>query len=170
MLEFFLIVKQAQQKRSDSTLHLLVPPEASYHTVAIAIMLHLEHRALVRFIDTIQRLRHHTVEPRALKPLKPIRRNTAIGRRRRQMNRRSHSNQRLLQRFSSKSKGLIPQIARSLTKQIEKYHCRRTLLRQQLDSRCRRMQTQLQFLEIERAALGNHNLAISHIARGQTAA
>src|ERR1700744_831254 len=56
------------------------------------------------------------------------------------------------------------EILASLAKQVKTYEGRRCLLRQQFYSRRCRMNTKLEGIEIKRAANGDHDLAIQHIA------
>ncbi len=130
-------------------------------------MLHLQHHALVRLIRPIHRLRHHPIESRALKPLEPIRRDASVPRRRSHMNRRSRPAQHLLQPPPPLRKRRLPQILLPHPKQIEKHHRSRTLLRQHLHPRSRRMNPQLQRIKIQPVLRRNHNLAIQHTALRQ---
>src|SRR6202035_2674711 len=67
-------VKQAEQKRPDRrAVVAFVPSKARHHAIAVALMLNLEHRALVRLISARNRLGHNPVEARAFKAPEPIR-------------------------------------------------------------------------------------------------
>src|SRR5882762_5156207 len=68
------IVIQAEQKRTHCrSLASFVPSKAGHDAIAVALMLDLEHHAFVRLIGAGDRLRHYTVEARALKTPEPIR-------------------------------------------------------------------------------------------------
>ena len=83
------IVEKAEQQRADrGALALLVPSKAGNHAVAIALVLDLEHHALVRLVGPGNRLGHHAVETRAFEAAKPIRRDARFAGCRRQMDRR----------------------------------------------------------------------------------
>src|SRR5271156_5438208 len=67
-------VKQAEQKRADRcAVAALVPSKARHHAIAVALMLDLEHHALVRLIRAGNRLGHNPVEASAFKAPEPIR-------------------------------------------------------------------------------------------------
>src|SRR5262245_25530481 len=68
------VVEEAEQQRSDRrALRVLVPAKSGDDAIALALMLHLQHRALVRLIETRHLLRHHAVEPSAFESLEPVR-------------------------------------------------------------------------------------------------
>src|SRR6202022_2976396 len=79
-------VKQAEQKRSDRrAVASFVPSKASHDAIAVALMLDLEHHALVRLIGAGNRLGHNPVEARAFKAPEPIQRDVWFTRCRGQM-------------------------------------------------------------------------------------
>ena len=68
------IVEETEQQRADcGALAFLVPAEAGDDAVAIALVLHLEHHALVRLVGAGTRLGHDAVETGALEAAEPIR-------------------------------------------------------------------------------------------------
>src|SRR5271155_491362 len=74
MLQRARIVIQAEQKRSHCrALASFVPSKARHDTIAVALVLDLEHHALVGLIGAGSRLGHYAVEARAFKALEPIR-------------------------------------------------------------------------------------------------
>src|SRR5260370_7364793 len=57
-------VKQAEQKRADRrAVASFVPSKASHDTIAVALVLDLEHHALVRLIRPRNRLAHNPLHP-----------------------------------------------------------------------------------------------------------
>src|SRR5207237_5429243 len=63
VLEVRRVVEEAEEERADrGTVRVLVPAKAGDDAVALALVLHLEHHALVRLIDTRLRLGHHAVQ------------------------------------------------------------------------------------------------------------
>ncbi len=73
MLQRTACVIQAEQQGTDRfALAILVPAEAGHHAVAVALVLDLQHGAFVRLVDAVDRLRHHAVQARAFKALKPV--------------------------------------------------------------------------------------------------
>ena len=75
MLQRAGVVEKAEQERADSrALTLLVPAKAGNDTIAIALVLDLEHHALVGFVGSRNRLGDDAVETGALEATKPIRR------------------------------------------------------------------------------------------------
>ena len=73
-----------------------MPPKPRHHAVTIALMLHLQHHALIRLISPRRSLRHHPIQPRTLKPLEPIHSHPMIPSRRRHMNRSTAAAKHLL--------------------------------------------------------------------------
>src|ERR1700730_6360540 len=66
-------IKQAKQKRADCrSVASFVPSKPGHDAIAIALMLDLEHHALVRLIGAGNRLGPKPVEARALGPAGPI--------------------------------------------------------------------------------------------------
>ena len=75
------VVVETEQQRADGvSLAALVPAEAGDDAVAVALVLHLEHHALVRLVDAARRLRHHAVEAGALEAPEPVARRRARSR------------------------------------------------------------------------------------------
>src|SRR5271170_7211729 len=75
MLQRARIVEQTEQQRTDSRAGAsFVPSKSRHDAIAVALMLDLEHHALVGLIGAGNRLGHYAVEARAFKALEPIRR------------------------------------------------------------------------------------------------
>src|SRR5438874_10139625 len=75
MLQCAGVVEKAKQERADHcTLAFLVPAKAGNDTVALALVLDLEHHALIGFVASQNRLSDETVETSALEATKPVRR------------------------------------------------------------------------------------------------
>src|SRR5262245_14634586 len=93
------IVEQPEQQRPDMRpLPVLVPPEAGDRAVGGALVLDLEHRALAGLVRPLEPLRDHAVEAGALEPVEPAGGERAVGRGRRQVDRRRRAvQQRLLE-------------------------------------------------------------------------
>src|SRR5574338_144856 len=73
VLEGAVVAVEAKQQRADRrAVAVLVPAEARHDTVAVTLVLHLEHDALVRLVGPAVRLGDHAIEPRALEALEPI--------------------------------------------------------------------------------------------------
>src|SRR5262249_47474237 len=80
MLQGARIVVKAKQQGADSrALTVFVPSKAANDTIAIALVLHLQHDALVGLILSRNRLGHEPVETSALKAAEPIRRDAQVG-------------------------------------------------------------------------------------------
>src|SRR5260370_2081483 len=72
-------VKQAEQKRADRrAVASFVPSKASHDTIAVALVLDLEHHALVRLIRAGNRLCHDPLKTLAFKAPEPIRNDTSF--------------------------------------------------------------------------------------------
>src|SRR5579871_2733838 len=83
------IVKESEQQRADFGLRpLLIPAESRHHAVAIALMLDLEHDALVGLVGDRERLGHDAIEPRAFEAVEPVLRHGRILGGRRDVDRR----------------------------------------------------------------------------------
>src|SRR6266849_9263306 len=92
------IVIQAEQKRADRrAIASFVPSKAGHDAIAVALMLDLEHHALVGLIGAGNRLGHNSVEARAFKAPEPIRRDSWFTRSRSQMDWRRRAGQNRLQ-------------------------------------------------------------------------
>src|ERR1700687_1407806 len=105
-------VKQAEQKRSDRrAVASFVPSKASHDAIAIALMLDLEHHALVRLIGAGNRLGHNSVEARASKAPEPTRRDTRFTRCGSQMDWRARAFKDRLQFFAPPLERFAPPIA-----------------------------------------------------------
>ena len=86
MLELPVVVVEAEQERTDrGTLPALVPPKACDDAVAVALVLDLQHRAFVGFVQPRLLLGHDAVETRTLEAAKPVGGHGTIARRGRQM-------------------------------------------------------------------------------------
>src|SRR6476660_4736074 len=155
------VIKQAQQQRTHQrAIAFLVPAKTSHHAIAIALVLYLEHDALVRLISSREWLRDHPIKSRALKAPEPVRSNVAVTRRRRQMDRRSCSRNQSLQFPPSHLERLAAKVTISHAQQIETNKRTRSLLRQELHTRSCRMQAQLQQIKIEFVVLNDDDLTI----------
>src|SRR5215468_2976146 len=74
MLQRAIVVKKAEQERADSrTRTFLVPAKAGNNTIALALVLDLEHHTLIRLIGPQSRLGDHAVETSALEATEPVR-------------------------------------------------------------------------------------------------
>src|SRR5260221_6702753 len=115
------IVIEAEQKRSDQcAFACFVPSKAGHDTIAIALMLNLDHHALVRLIGAGDWLGDNPVEARAFKALEPIRRDTWLTRRRSQMDWGHGAGQNRLQLFAPPLERFDPPIAVPFAQQVEK--------------------------------------------------
>ena len=87
-MERALRVVEPEEERPDSPTTALVPTKASNDTIRRARVLDLEHRALARFVDPLNRLGDDPIEAGAFKAIEPLGCNSAIARHRRQVDRR----------------------------------------------------------------------------------
>ena len=97
----------------------------------------------------------------------PLRRGGLVSRHRRELDRRSHVREHL---FEARSPLVLPvraQVASVGGQQIEGYELGRRLLRQPGDTRCRRMQAELQRVEVQTAGRGDHDFAVDDAPRRQ---
>src|SRR6185503_16026764 len=103
----------------------LMPAKPGNHTIALALVLNFEHRALVRFIDSSNRLRDNSIETGALKPTKPIRSDLGFTSCRRQMNGRLGARKQAFQDRAALFKRGAAQIPVSCAENIEEDDRRR---------------------------------------------
>ena len=96
-----------------------MPAKTRHHTVAVPLMLHLQHHPLVRLIRSIYRLRHHSIQPRPLKSLEPVRRHTLVPSRGGHMHRRPRMAKHLFQSLPPHVKRNLAQILLPHPKQIK---------------------------------------------------
>src|SRR5271170_3245111 len=122
MLQRSRLIKEPEQKRSNgSVIAVLVPPKPRDDAIAIALMLHLDHRALVRFVDAGLRLDDQSIEACTLEAPKPILRNAPLACRWSQVDRRRGVGEQFLQPLPSPLKRFAAQIPFALRKQIEEH-------------------------------------------------
>src|SRR6185437_16274228 len=60
------VIQPQQQRTNLASLALLVPAESSHHAIAVALVLDLQHHALVRLVSILRGLCHHSVKTGAL--------------------------------------------------------------------------------------------------------
>jgi hypothetical protein len=82
----------------------------------------LEHDALVGFVDTRGRFRHHAVETRAFEARKPIGRELEIAGRGRQVKRSASRREQALEPLAPGHERLASQVDIAFTQQIEEHH------------------------------------------------
>ena len=91
MVQLAGVVVKAEQERADHRPGpVLVPAEACDHAVRGALVLHLQHRPLVRLIGLLGALGHDSVQAGAFEAREPVLRERPIARRRRQVQGRVH--------------------------------------------------------------------------------
>ena len=128
-------------------------------------MLDLDHRALARLVDALLRLHHHAVEPRALEARQPVGGHRAVAGCRRQVNRRRRAGERALELLPPFRLRSIPHVRAVDGEQVEGHERRRARLRELRDARRRRMQPQLQRVEVEAVRRRDHDLAVDDAIR-----
>ena len=70
------VIEKAEQERADHcTLTVLMPAKTGNDTVTVALVLDLEHHALIRFVGSQNRFSDDAVETGAFEAAKPVRRN-----------------------------------------------------------------------------------------------
>ncbi len=147
---------------------LLVPAEAGDHAIGGARVLDLEHRRACR-ADTSPSS-GFAITPSRPAPSKRCSHSAAtraIARHRRQVDRRRDVREQLFERVTPLALRPIHDRLAIDGQQIEADERRRHHLRELLDARRRRMQPQLQRIEIQGAVLRDHDLAVDDAARRQ---
>ena len=146
-----------------------MPAEAGDDAIAVALVLHLQHHALVRLVDARRRLGDDAVEARALEAAEPVGGDGAVACRRREVERR-------LRRSASscleRARGARANGAARRSRSPSHSRSKKTIdagisLGEQLHARRGRVEAQLQRLEVERVAARDDDLAVEHAALGQ---
>jgi hypothetical protein len=109
----------------------LVPAEPGHDAVGGAVVLHLQHEALVLDVGQVDPLGDDPVEPGALEAGEPVGRHHRVGRHRRQVDRRAAAGQRLLQQSPALGEGTAPQVVGTEGEEVEGDEARRCLLGEQ---------------------------------------
>jgi hypothetical protein len=99
-----------------------VPAKPGDDTVALPLVLHLEHHALVRLVGGVGALRHDAVEAGPLEAPKPVLRRGVVGGRRRDVHRRLDRREHLLQSGAPLRERCFAVAAGSLREQVEEHH------------------------------------------------
>ena len=111
----------------------LVPAEAGDDAVRGALVLDLEHRPLARLVARVELLGHDAVEAGALEPVEPVGGQPAIGRRRREVDRRSGLAEHRLEPRPPLALGDLAQVLVAEGQQVPRHERRRRLAGQHLD-------------------------------------
>ena len=162
-----LVVVEPEQQRADQRAGaLLVPAEAGDHAVGGAHVLHLEHRALARLVGGVARLGDHAVEAGALEAVEPVARRPR-GRACRASGARGGAASRAPPRAA---RGAPPAAAPRRSSSPAASRSKATndagvSAASFVDPRRRRVQAQLQRVEVEAARRRDHDLAVDHAAR-----
>src|SRR5215469_6044284 len=141
-----------------------MPSKSRNDAIALALMFHLEHHSLVRFVSARHRFGNDSIEPRAFEPAEPISSNGTVLSRRRYMDGGRRRREYGLQFISARGQRLGAKIAILEAQQIEEDHRRGGLLGKHLDSRRSRMKPQLQRIKVETILTHNDDLAIENAA------
>src|SRR5215468_756645 len=119
-----------------------MPAEPGDHAIAVALVLDLQHHALVGLVGACEWLGHDTVETCAFKSAKPIRRGFHVARGWGQMQRWSGRGEKGFQFATSAFKRYTAQIAIVPAQQIEEDDGGGNLLREKLHARSRGMNSE----------------------------
>ncbi len=159
------MVIKAEKKRADRLLAaVLVPAETCHHAVTIAVMFHLQHRALSRLVGTGRRLCHDAVKAGPLEAIEPVKRLPLIGRRGRQVERRRGTREERDQPLASLREGQRAQVLSLRSENIKCNERGRRRDGEHPDAAGGGMQAKLQRLEVEAVRRHDDNLAVHHRA------
>ena len=145
----------------------LVPAEASHHAVAIPLVLHLEHDALVGLVPDRDRFGHDAIEAGAFEAAEPIGGDVRLAGRRSEVNGRGGVGEQFLQAAAAILKGLVAEIAIAFAEEIEEDHGGGDLAGKQFDARGGGMEAQLEGVEIQAGVPDDDDLAIEHGPGGE---
>jgi hypothetical protein len=159
------VVEQPEEKRAHSRLlAALVPAKAGDDTVAFALVLHLQHDALVRLIGARFLFRDHAVETRSLEALEPVGGSGAIVGGRSEMDRRIGPLEQRLECSTPLAEGSAAEVAISLAEQVEEHHRCGSFAGQLRHARRRGMEAKLERLEVETSVAHDDDLSVQHAA------
>src|SRR5438132_5546016 len=128
VLEISIVVIEAEQQRTDrGFLATFVPAESGDDAVAFALVLHLEHHALVRLVGSVLTFGDDAIESRALESLKPIRGSFSVASRGRDVKRLLHILEDRLESRASLGEGCVAKALIALAKDVEEDDGRRDL-------------------------------------------
>ena len=159
MVKRSVLVVQAEKQRAD-TPTVLMPPETTHDAVCRAFVLHLQHDALALPIAEPHGLGDDAVEPGAFEAREPVPGHGGIGCGRSHVYRRPGAAEHLFEQRPSRSEGLAAQVVVTQGQQIEGDERGRRRGRQELDSRCGRVDPLQQGVEVETRLAGDHDLAV----------
>src|SRR6185437_8347630 len=142
-------------------------PVTGDHAVRGALVLDLEHDALVRLVGDGQRLGDHTVEPGSLELVEPALREAQIRRGGGDVKRRTRTFQGIHQCGAAVGERPPAEVVIADGQQVEGDERRRRLLGQHPHPRIGRVDALLQCLEVEAVIGGDDDLAVDHAALRQ---
>jgi len=122
VLENLRVVVKAEEKRTDRlACCLFVPAEASDDAVAVALMLDLEHDALVGLICEVEGLGNDPVKTGALEAFEPVRGEAAIGGCGCDVDRRLRGFQECFEFSAALAEGRGAQVVLTLAEHVKEY-------------------------------------------------
>jgi hypothetical protein len=128
-----------------------VPAEPADHAVALALVLDLEHDALVGLVGAGGGLGHHAVEAGALEAAEPVLGGGAVGGGGGEVERRRQVCQQRFEELAPLAERGVAEVAVALGEDVPEDDRGGQLAGEQLDARGGGVEAELQRLEVERA-------------------
>src|SRR5688500_912968 len=112
-----------------------MPAETGDYTVTLALVLHLQHHALVRLVRPGVGLGDHSVEPRPLESPEPVLGDRAVARCGRYVQRLDGIRENALEHSAPLAERLLAQVPIAFAQEVEEDDRRGGLFSEQFDSR-----------------------------------
>src|SRR5580700_4060034 len=126
-----------------------MPSKSRNHAVAVALVLDLEHHALIRLVGSVGLFRDYAVEACSLEAPKPILCNVPVTCSRSEVDGGGRIPQQHFKFSSADFEWFTAQVTIAVAEQIEKHNRRRCLVRQELGPGGGRVQPELQGIKVE---------------------
>src|SRR6201986_4091804 len=144
-----------------------MPAKTRYDTIAVALMLDLQHRALVRRVWPTDRLRDYAIEPRTFEACEPVLRGCGVPRCGCEMQWCTQVDENPFELGAPGGKRLVAQIMIVELKQVEEDNRGRQLCGKCLYTRRCGVEAQRQSVKIQAAITRNDNLTIQNASLRQ---